>query len=79
MLAWKRSKRDAFLTGLSTLSVELKHKVGKSMHTSDFASRHPVSCKSDRYQICNFVNDLQLVGDNTWDIRSISFEDIDSG
>ena len=57
VLAWKRSRRGAFssssriaafLTGLSVLPVELRHKAGKDMFTSDYASRHPRAC--DQYK-----------------------------
>ena len=88
VLAWKRSKRGAFssssriaafLTGLSTLPVELRHKPGKEMCTSDYASRHPPLCKDSLCQICRFVNELENIGDNAVNIRALSIEDIRSG
>ena len=88
VLAWKRSLRGAFsassristfLTGLSSLPVELRHRPGRLMHTSDFASRHPPSCTSSRCQICSFVREWESVGDKASDIRNITIEDIRSG
>ena len=88
VLAWQRSKRGAFssssriaafLTGLSVLPVDLRYKPGKDMYTSDYASRHPEPCKTDRCQICRFANDLQMVGDKALTIRSVTIEDIRSG
>ena len=88
VLAWKRLNRgafssssriSAFLTGLSVLPVELRHKPGRDMHTSDFASRNPITCNDSRCQICSFANDWQNIGDNALSIRSLSMEDIKSG
>ena len=68
VLAWKRSQRGAFssssriasfLTGLSSLPVELKHKPGKAMCTSDYASRHPPMCQAPKCQICSGIYILQ--------------------
>ena len=64
VLAWKRSLKGAFsssariatfLTGLSSLPIELHHKPGAQMYTSDYASRHPTLCTSNTCQICKFV------------------------
>ena len=88
VLAWRRSRRgafstssriSAFLTGLSTLSIELRHKPGKEMFTSDFASRHPSTCKSTGCQICSLAKELQEIGDNASEIRSMTIQDINSG
>ena len=88
VLAWKRMQRgafssssriNAFLVGLSVLPVELRHKAGKDLHTSDFASRNPATCNYDKCQICNFVQEWQTIGDNALDIRALSVEDIKSG
>ena len=88
VLAWRRSRQGAFssssriaafLTGLSELPIELRHKAGKTMYTSDYASRHPSRCTSDRCQICNFAKEWQDIGDNSADIHSISIDDIKSG
>ena len=88
VLAWMRSKRgafstsariSAFLTGISVLPIELQHKPGKDMHTSDSASRHPTKCSEKRCQICSFPHELQDMGDNTLAIRNVTVEDIKSG
>ena len=87
VLAWKRSRRgafsassriSAFLTGLSLLPIELRHKPGKEMMTSDFASRNPVQCQSGKCQICKFVEEWQYIGANAIHIRSTTIEDIKS-
>ena len=88
VLAWKRSLRGAFsasariatfLTGLSSLPVELHHKPGKMMYTSDYASRHPAICTFDNCQICKFVREWEDKGDLASDIRQVKIEDIKSG
>ena len=88
VLAWKKSLRGAFssssrissfLTGLSALPVELRYQPGKSLHTSDYASRHPTACNSKKCQICAFVQDWERIGDNAAEIRAISIDDIKSG
>ena len=88
VLAWRRSLKGAFsasariatfLTGLSTLSVELHHKPGKMLHTSDYASRHPAVCTFDNCQICRFVREWEDAGDLASKIRHVSIEDIRSG
>ena len=88
VLAWKRSRRGAFstsarictfLTSLSVLPIELQHKPGKDMCTSDFASRNPTRCKDSRCQICSFAHELQDMGDNTLEIRNLTIQDIKSG
>ena len=86
--AWKRSLRGAFssssrissfLTGLSTLPVELRYSPGKTLFTSDFASRHPVKCISDKCQICTFVQQWEAIGDNATSIRQLTIDDINTG
>ena len=88
VLAWKRSLRgafsassriSAFLTGLSTLSIELRHKAGQLMHTSDYASRHPALCTSNRCQVCKFVQEWETIGDKAADIKSVTVEEIKLG
>jgi len=85
VLAWKRCQRGAFstsaristfLTGLSAMPVELRHRSGKLMHTSDFASRHPLSCSFPRCQICSFVKDWENLGDKAANIRALTIEDV---
>ena len=88
VLAWKRMQRgafssssriNAFLVGLSELPVELRHKAGKDLHTSDFASRNPASCTFDRCQICQFVKEWEVKGENALNIRALKVEDIKNG
>lgn len=87
--AWKRMKSGAFstsarvasfLTGLSTLPVEVVHKPGKRMLVSDYNSRHPNSCSEPRCKICQFAFTLQQLGDNAIPmVCSISALDIENG
>ena len=49
------------------------------MHTSDYASRNPPMCTSSRCQICSFAQEWQDIGDNAFDVRSISIDDIKAG
>ena len=88
VFAWRRCMKGAFsssaristfLTGLSVLPVELRHKPGKEMFSSDYASRHPISCLDKKCQICRFAHDWQQIGDNAINIRSISVDDIKNG
>ena len=88
VLAWKRSCRGAFsassristfLTGLSVLPIELRHKPGKEMYTSDFASRNPPECQSSKCQICTFVKEWEDVGDKASLIRNLTIEEVKSG
>ena len=88
VLAWKRSQRgafsassriSAFLTGLSAMPIELRHRPGKMMHTSDYASRHPTACKSPKCQICTFVREWEIIGDEASNIRNVSIEDVKAG
>ena len=61
------------------MPVELRHKPGKLMHSSDFASRHPSVCSSLKCQICSFVRDWEDVGDKAANIKSVTIEDVQSG
>ena len=89
VMAWKRSKRGAFsssariaafLTGLSSLPIELQYTPGKDMRTSDFISRHPTPCTNpSRCQICSFTDEWEQVGDNAAAIRSVTVDDIKAG
>lgn len=86
--AWQRfrkgaystsSRISAFLTGLSTLPVEIEYTPGKDLHTSDYFSRHPVKCDESRCQICVFNKEWTDIGDNCAAVRSITVEEILSG
>ena len=89
VMAWKRAQRGAFsssariaafLTGLSSLPIELQYTPGRLMHTSDYASRHPIECKNPKKcQICQFTGQWEEIGDNAQAIRSVSVEDIKAG
>ena len=61
------------------MPVELRHKPGKLMHSSDFASRHPSVCSSSKCQICSFVRDWEDIGDKAANIKSVTIEDVQSG
>ena len=87
--AWKRMKTGAFsasarvasfLTGLSALTVEVVHKPGKEMVTSDYNSRHPNSCSSERCKICKFAFEMEKIGDSAvYRVKSISANDVENG
>ena len=86
--AWKRSRRGAFstnarvstfLTTVSNLPVEIRHKAGKDMHTSDFASRHPQTCPDKSCLLCQFAYDEQMIGDNCDQLRHVTVEEVTSG
>ena len=87
--AYKRSLTGAFsnsarisqfLTGLSALPVEIRHKAGITMYSSDFISRNPTVCSvPDSCQICKFARRLQAEGENTKKLRNVTVKDIMSG
>ena len=87
--AWRRLKSGAFsasarvasfLTGLSALTVELVHKPGKEMSTSDYNSRHPSSCSFNRCKICQFSYEMEKVGDSAvYSVKSINANDVENG
>ena len=87
--AWNRLRKGAysnssriasFLSELSMLPVNIIYRAGKEMHTSDFASRNPVQCNTPgTCQICKFANEIEVIGDKSALIRSVSVEDIKSG
>ena len=87
--AWKRLKSGAFsssarvasfLTGLSTLRVELVHTPGKNNTVSDYNSRHPFTCSEQRCQICQFSSKLEKVGDNiNPTVNSVKVDEILNG
>ena len=87
--AWKRMKTGAFstsarvasfLTGLSALRVEVVHKPGKNMMSSDYNSRHPNKCGETKCKICQFAFDLEKLGDSAVPmVCNVSVSDIESG
>ena len=85
---WKRSKKGAFstsaristfLSGLSALDIELVYTPGKDMKSSDYSSRHPITCKEERCQICSFACKLEKLGDNAFPMVGKTVEDIEQG
>ena len=69
-----------FLTSVSNLPVEFRHKAGKFMETSDYASRHPMTCPEKSCALCKFAYGEQMVGDNCdLYIREITVEEVLSG
>ena len=87
--AWKRLKAGAFstsarvasfLTGISSLRVEIVHKPGDKMIVSDYNSRHPNPCSDTRCKICQFAFDLQKIGNEVIPmVCAISVSDIENG
>ena len=86
--AWKRSKRGAFssnakiatfLSQVGSLNVEIRHKAGSKMETSDYASRHPQVCPDRTCVICKFAYDQQQIGDNCDQIMAVTVEEVTSG
>ena len=83
--AWRKSKTgafstsariSAFLSGVSTMNVEIIHTPGREMKSSDYNSRHPEECADKKCQICKFAYQLELTGDN---ISKITVNDVDKG
>ena len=84
--AWRRLHRGAFstssrvasfLSGLSTLGVEVQHMPGKELMTSDFTSRNPPRCTNpDSCQVCKFAENIQKVGDRASYVRKLSAEEV---
>ena len=86
--AWNLSKRGAystspklssFLSGLSTLSVEVRHKAGKDMHTSDYLSRNPKECKHENCSVCAFIKKWDEIGENCSEVRAMTIEEVNNG
>ena len=83
--AWRRSKTgafstsariSAFLSGVSSMNVDIVHTPGKDMKASDYNSRHPQLCNESKCQICQFASELEQLGDN---VAKISVQDIEQG
>ena len=86
--AFNRAKRGAFSTNarvstflstVSSLPVEIRHKPGVEMHSSDFASRHPQTCPDRTCALCVFAYEEQMVGDNCDLLKHITVEEVTSG
>ena len=72
-------KMSAFLSSLSTLNIDIRHKPGKDMHTSDYLSRHPSTCTHERCSVCTDIRKWTEIGEKCNAIRSVSIEDVMSG
>ena len=71
---------STFLVAVSNLPIEIRHKAGKDMEISDYASRHPITCTEKICAICRFAYDQQMIGDNCEQlVREITVEDVMSG
>ena len=87
--AWRRclqgqfsasSRISTFLVNLSALSVELVYKPGKTLHSADYASRHPQSCpETSSCQICGFARKWQVLGDESAQLKTITVSDVLEG
>ena len=67
-------KVTTFLAIASRYAVEIMHIKGASNVFSDFASRHPIQCKSDGCSICNFIKETASAS-----VGEITVSDILSG
>ena len=86
--AWKKARRggfstnariSTFLTEVSSLPVEIRHKAGNLMHTSDYASRHPQVCQDKSCALCKFSYEAQMIGDECDKVRHVTVEEVTSG
>ena len=87
--AYKRAKNGAyssssriasFLSSIAELGIEIKHNPGKQMFTTDFQSRNPIQCQNpSKCQICKFVSQQSIMGENASQIRNINIQEIMSG
>ena len=86
--AWKKARRGGFSTNarvstflaeVSNMAIEIKHKAGQLMHTSDFASRHPQVCPDKSCALCQFTYEQQQMGENCDTVRQITVNDVTSG
>ena len=76
-------KVTTFLALASRHAVEVMHIKGSSNVFSDFASRHPVQCKSEGCSICDFVNNTANASVSevtiSESVREVTVSDIMSG
>ena len=88
VFAWKKSLKGAystspristFLNGLSAYTIDIQHKPGTTMNTSDYLSRHPLKCDDQKCRICQFVQQWTEIGDNCDQLRSITVTDVLNG
>ena len=86
--AWKKARRggfstnariSTFLAAVANFPIEIRHKAGALMLTSDYASRHPQVCPDKTCSLCKFAYQEQMIGDNCDLIRQITVEEVLSG
>ena len=86
--AWKRARKGAFssnaristfLMSVVNFPVEIRHKAGAEMLTTDYISRHPQVCPDKQCALCKFTYGELMIGDNCMDIREITVEDVTKG
>ena len=78
--AFSNSARIAsFLTGISSLNVEIVHISGKKIDLVDNISRNPTTCQQERCQICRYVKEQVNIGDNASKIMNVDAADIMEG
>ena len=68
------ARLTTFLNAVGVYSARVSHVSGKANLASDFASRVPVECKSEKCVICKFVKELSESV-----VRSVSVEDFVQG
>ena len=68
------ARLSTFLATVSRHHVTITHVSGAANLPSDFGSRNPVACDSDRCQVCQFVVKL-----DSCVVRSVSFKDVKDG
>ena len=64
----------AFLTSVNSHNVNIVHKAGKDIKLTDYISRNPMKCNSNRCQVCQYAAEQVEIGDAI--VRKISVEDI---
>ena len=86
--AWNRLKRGiisssskvaAFLSSLSENNIDIVHCPGTDTKVADFNSRNPPSCSEPRCQICKYMIDQCLIGEQCLVNSVVTVQDIISG
>ena len=86
--AWKVARKGAFssnarlatfLVAVVNFPIEIHHKAGAQMLTSDYISRHPQVCTDKQCALCVFAYEGKKIGDNCADIREITVEEVTKG
>jgi hypothetical protein len=85
--AWNRLKKGiistsskvaAFLSCLSENNIDIIHCPGIKTKVADYSSRHPLPCNESRCQICKYMTEQCIIGEQC-NVNSISVQDILSG